>query len=85
MPDFLPEDIDAYVERAKRLDQIMDTSDDANVENGSEQLAEWCVYTAEAMMEATGLSGMEAVASTTAIAAGVLAAWYKQLDEDDES
>jgi hypothetical protein len=76
MPDSVPEDWEEYVERSKRIDDLMGVTDDEKVEGGTLQLAEWAAFVADATVETGRLGKMEAVAATTSIVAGVLAAWY---------
>jgi uncharacterized alpha-E superfamily protein len=84
MPDFVPDDMEEYIERSKRIDKLINVTDDETVEGGTLQLAEWTMFVANAMVETGNLERLEAVAATTSIVSGVLAAWYAGECEPDE-
>lgn len=84
MPDFVPEDMDAYVAHAKHIEEIVAISDNKDVEEAATKMSEWAVITACLMMETGHIEPNEALASVVATVAGVLAEWYRQTESEDE-
>ena len=91
MPDFVPDDFEAYVERSRRVDRVLGSLDDDKVEEACEQLVQWAATAAEALVATGGVEPQQAVSALSGLVAGYLADWYAlteyevvREDEDDE-
>jgi hypothetical protein len=83
--DFLPEDIDAHIRHAQMVDRAVASLAHEEVVGSLEQIQEWSVHGAEALV-AAGLDPLEAISGITGAVAAELADWYKdQKDEDGEA
>lgn len=82
-----PEEFDELVERSKRIEGIIHSVSDEEVEACTDQLADWLLASAEAFL-ATGLGAQETVTALVGTVSGLLAEWYAvtkyNVDEDDD-
>lgn len=76
------EEVDAYITRALRVDRIVRSTDDAEVDGCLDQVAEWVRATANALVE-TGLEPEEVVCAVGGLVTGILALWFTEKDNDD--
>jgi hypothetical protein len=84
MPDFVPEDMDAYVAHAKHIEELVAISDAEGVEEAATKMGEWAVATAHLMLATGHVQPNEALAAVVATCAGVMAEWLCLVSEDED-
>jgi hypothetical protein len=85
MPDFVPDDMDAYVAHAKHVEELVAISEAEGVEDAATKMGEWAVTTAHLMMKTGYVEPGEALAAVVATCAGVMAEWLRLVSEEDEN
>ena len=83
--DFMPDDVDEYMERHERIDQVMRAIHDEQVETATDELVEICERLAGHYLATGNIDAQEVVTAITGTVAGLMADWYAQnLPEDED-
>lgn len=82
--DHIPEDIDAFVESAKRIEGYAEAIQDDEIEAICSQLAEWAEYLANQLVASGKVGPLPAISMVGGLVSGALAVWYDALPEADD-